>query len=401
MNATPHVVAEKVALGAVRIISTLGGLMFAYIDESGHTGKNSSDLSQPVFNYMAMVVNQDIDKVTSSTFNEIKKKHNISEIHGVELGDKIEDVSSDILGLLKLFSPKFGVAIVEKEFLVYAKLYDIIFDNVENKGARRHTYQIRMFRLLLLRKLISHVPSNIAHNFYINCLFASNENSAIAVLIETCENILTIAESIEDVRAKELIIDAFTWAKNNPKQLTTFQRTKDERWHHLPNIAGFLPIMDLISKSCRRRHGVKIIHDEQQQIINVIKRLHSMAADVKTPSIIDMKENGSFKLNNIKESDLIITNSKTSFGLQIVDLCLYILTHSELIVVNESKWPKANRLLKFVKANCTLFEITMKTFNEEVMGILNKLENYKYTNEDLDRGREFIQHMENEFKKTT
>ena len=83
---------------------------------------------------------------------------NMEEIPLDILSDKIEYISKDILQILQKISPHFFISIVDKEYLSYTKLFDTLFDNVENKGAMPHTYQFRPFRIMLLNNLCYITP---------------------------------------------------------------------------------------------------------------------------------------------------------------------------------------------------------------------------------------------------
>jgi hypothetical protein len=89
----------------------------------------------------------------------------------------------------------------------------------------------------------------------------------------------------------------------------------------------------------------KIIHDEQQQVKKVITEIHRIASDPKTSPKWDLRENGYYDLLKIKETDFEIKDSVNSFGLQIVDICLYVKTHQgfinghlEKLSKNSVKW---------------------------------------------------------------
>ena len=140
--------------------------MFAYIDESGHTGKNISNGEQPTFFYLGLVTKSNLDILLKKEIDLLKKDYNIEEIHGAELGNKIEDISMVLINILKRVSPNFFLSIVEKKYLAYAKLFDTLFDNIENPGARYHTYQFRPFRLLLMNNFCFITPPDVAYKFY-------------------------------------------------------------------------------------------------------------------------------------------------------------------------------------------------------------------------------------------
>lgn len=141
--------------------------MFVYIDEAGNTGKNNADEKQKWFYHMALASKYNLDFDTS--LNEIKKKHSIDELHGVENSGLIESISPSLLKLLRKNCVDFCITVIEKSFLAYSKLYDTLFDNIENIGARAQFYQLRSLRLMLLCDLIQVLPENVAQKFYMEC----------------------------------------------------------------------------------------------------------------------------------------------------------------------------------------------------------------------------------------
>lgn len=280
-------------------------------------------------------------------------------------------------------------------------MFDTLFDNVENKGARHHTYQFRPFRIMLLNNLCYMTPIEVAHNFYKNCLLGSNEEEAIAVLIETCDTILARLNLLKDDRSKEIISDAITWARDNPKEITSFNTRKIDRWRHLPHVVSFLPLMDMISRYSKKEKSpiLKIVHDEQQQIKKVITEIHSLASDKKLPALLSLRENGSYDLSNIKESIFEIKDSKNSIGLQIVDLCLYLLTHSEYVAKNRKKLPNSYAIIDFIRPRGEVFDFTMESFKSESANMYKKIMEHDYSEEELQKGKEIIDIIESNYRK--
>lgn len=374
--------------------------MFAYIDEAGNTGKNNADQMQPIFSYMTLASKTNLDLNLDNTIRNIFSKYNISELHGAEQSELIEFYASDVLKLLRKNSVSFCTSIVEKDFLSYAKLYDTIFDNVENKGARFQTYQIRPLRFFMLSNLCGITPIEVAHDFYENCLFANNEDQAIKVLINTCNSILGNISKLQDERSKEIIKDALTWAIENPKSITTFNTRKIDRWRHLPHIVGFLPMMSMLSIYSRKHKSKinKIIHDEQQQVKKVISEIHRIASDPKNANKWDLRENGSYELSEIKNTEFVIRDSTDSYGLQVVDICLYVIMHQDHILTYEYDFPNTKQLLDYIKDHNDPFLMTMDFFQLEAKLLYQKIMNTQLSKEDMDRGVKIVAEMERKHK---
>jgi len=374
--------------------------MFAFIDESGHTGKNISDVSQPNFFTLGIISKYNPDVLLKNDLALLSNNIGVKELHGAELGPKIESISYEVYCILKKISPKFFLAEVDKKYLAYTKLYDTIFDNVENIGARYHTYQIRPFRMLLLHNFIKLVPLDIAYNFYENCLFAKDEDEAIDVLKITCNKILDLIDDSLDSRSQQLISDPLIWAKNNPKEITTYNTRKTDRWKHLPNVVTFLPMLDMFSRHAKLMSSKvnKIIHDEQNQMKNIFIEIHKLVSNRTAPEKWDLRENGYFHLRNIKESTFEMKESISSPGLQLVDICLYLICHRDIILNNHSNNPGSAYLLMYIITNGSAFDFTLNGFIRESNELRKRIMEMPLTDEQLLRGQEITNELEKKWR---
>jgi len=374
--------------------------MFAFIDESGHTGKYISDTSQPNFFTLGLISKYNPDILLKNDLLLLNNRIGVKELHGAELGHKIESISYEIYNMLKKISPGFFLAEVDKKYLAYAKLYDTIFDNVENIGVRHHTYQIRPFRMLLLYKFIKLVPLDIAYNFYENCLFAKNEDEAINVLKMTCQNILDLIDDSLDSRSQQLISDPLIWAKNNPRNITTYNTRKIDRWQHLPNVVTFLPMINMFSRHAKSMNSKvnKIIHDEQNQMKKIFIEIHKVVSNKSSPNKWDLRENGYYHIGNIKESTFEMKESINSPGLQLVDICLYLICHKETILNNYHDNSDSANLLMYIITNGSAFDFTLNGFIRKTNELLKKIMEAPLTNEKLLKGQEIINELEDKWR---
>ena len=332
--------------------------MFAYIDEAGHTGKNLSDPIQKEFYTLGMVSKYNIDIMFKDQFDRLCHYLHVDELHAVEMGENIEAIAEFIILVFRKASPCFSLCIVEKEYLAIAKLFDTIFDSYENIGARSHVYNVRPLRLLLLGKLCFVTPIKTAIMFYEKCLFAQDQKEANDTLIEVCNEIIDNLSMLPDQRSKELIGDALNWAKSNPSAITTYNTRREDRWKHLPNIVTFLPMLDQIARIAKRKGANvnKIIHDEQQQMRNNFLKMHQLVSDRKRPDIWDMRDNGYYLLANLKDSVFEMKSSKSSPGIQIVDICLYVFTHRDYIDIHKAELPNSFLLLAYIAMHGSLYD---------------------------------------------
>ncbi|NCB03245.1 MAG: hypothetical protein EOM67_13990, partial [Spirochaetia bacterium] len=300
--------------------------MFVYINEIKDNEKNSKDIDQSIFHYMAITSTKNLDLDLDRLYRKILKENELLKIQSGENFNTIESLASDLLKILRSNSISCFYSIVEKDFLSYAKMYENLFDNFENKGTRSYTYQIRELRLFLISKLMEIVPVEVAHSFYEDCLCATSQEKAIEALKVSCDTILSNIHLTKDERAKQIISDALTWAKNNPAALTSYHTRKVDRWLNLPHVASFLPLMGLLSdySKLRKSRITKITYDDQDQVRKVLEEIDELSKEPAKRTAVDFQEDGAIDFSNIKHTSFETMSSSKSFGLQTVDMFLYI-----------------------------------------------------------------------------
>lgn len=347
--------------------------MFVYIDESGNTGKNLKDKEQPFFHYMALVSLNDLDTDFDGKFKKILDENSISELHGVENFNLVEAISSELLEILSLNSVAMFHFCLEKEFFAYIHLFNTIFDNFENKGARKEFYHNRIKRLMLLTCFMRIVPESIAFTFYEECLFSGSKDKANNILVDTCNEILKRLHMIEVEVFRIVILDALTWARDNPSKLTTFQKRPKDRLIYLPQFPSILPLMNMLSEySAKQNSSIQlIIHDEQNQIGKLFGRTHRVLSDPQNVNVFDLGADGMIKLEKIKNSSFKMSNSKNSYGIQIADFCLYICLHANKIEENKREFPNTIPLLEYLKSHTELYPLTKEDHSLELAGHLD------------------------------
>ena len=107
--------------------------LFAYVDESGNTGKNIFDSAQPDFFTAALVSQGDFDRHWGPRVRAVAKRIGATAIHANELGlGRLESVADDLLDILVDSRAHFFVSRVEKRYLLATKMFDVLFDSGEN-----------------------------------------------------------------------------------------------------------------------------------------------------------------------------------------------------------------------------------------------------------------------------
>lgn len=372
--------------------------MFVFIDESGNSGQNMADKDSPFFYHLALLSKYNIDLDLNGRIKKLLKSHSLNELHGAKISNLLDELSPTILQELKDNNASFYYAEVEKSYLAYAKLYDTLFDNEENLGARWSAYQLRPLRLMLLCNFIGIVDEAVVVDFYNNCLIASSQQQANDYLKRTCKLILSETYKLKDSRTKQIIEDTINGAKFFSSDITMFEKSKQDRWRHLPHIVSFLPMLNAISVYSRKHNSKvqRIIHDEQEQVQHVITEMHSIAAQAGARGVVwDLRENGSLDFKRIPEKSFEMKDSTKSYGIQITDVCLYILTHGEPDSFCE---PHKYELYNYINKHLIdrfIFSKRMLYFEASLW--YNKIMNTNLSQDQIEFGKNFVKKMDDDF----
>lgn len=371
--------------------------MFVFIDESGNSGQNMADKDSPFFYHLALLSKYNIDLDLNGRIKKLLKSHSLDELHGAEISNLLDELSPTILQELKDNNASFYYAEVEKSYLAYAKLYDTLFDNEENLGARWSAYQLRPLRLMLLCNFIGIVDEAVAIDFYKNCLIARSRQQANDYLIRTCKLILSETYRLKDFRTKQIIEDALNGAKNFSSDITMFEKSKQDRWRHLPHIVSFLPMLNAISVYSRKHNSKvqRIIHDEQEQVQHVTE-MYSIADQAGARGVVwDLRENGSLDFKRIPEKSFEMKDSENSYGIQLTDIFLYLITHGEPDSFFE---PHKYELYKYIYDHLIdKFIFSKQMLFSEASFWYNKIMNTNLSQEQIEFGKNFVKKMDDDF----
>lgn len=375
--------------------------MYAFIDESGHTGVNLKDEVQPIFYYLAIASKYNIAILARDRISKLCKDMGIERIHASELGKKNELLAGQILSIIKQYSPHFIIAEIEKRFLALTMMFDTIFDSGENLGARNHVYSYRALRLLLLYNFSKIVDDNLAYDFYDNCLFAKTQIQANEKLTKICEELLGRLNNQFDSRTIELISDTLKWAKNNPEDITTYNATNEQRWRHLPNVVAFVPTLQFLA-SIAKKHKTsirKIYHDEQIQMKKILIEAHNFNSNKNFPDSLKFLDNTEMLFKQLKGSEFEITTSKNNAGLQLVDFILYNWKKKDYIIENKNENLNSLELLEYYHSRAEYFEFSYKYLELECASTVKRIQELPLTDEQLNRGKELIKSLESKYHK--
>ncbi|WP_216075443.1 DUF3800 domain-containing protein [Acinetobacter indicus] len=192
--------------------------MFFYVDESGHTGNNLFDITQPYLYYGVIGSTVNLDILAKEEISKIRKIFDVDRLHAAELGEyKLIDLVADFKKLSKKFSLTFDFYRVKKDDYPVICFFDQVFDQGINPAMTWSGYWTPL-RYVLLAKL-NFLFSRELKKLAWEARLCSRDKEADTKVIYICEQLITRLGRLDDSRSRELFLDVLVWAKNNVRQL--------------------------------------------------------------------------------------------------------------------------------------------------------------------------------------
>ena len=337
--------------------------MFAYVDESGNTGKNIFDAEQPDFFTGALITKTNFDVLHSKRIQRIALRAGVPALHAAEVGmGPIEYAADDIFRLLKKIDARFCISRVEKRYLLATKLYDVFFDSGENPAASWSDYNIKPLRLLMCLRVATLITDEIAHDFW-DMLLARNERRAREKILGICEDLLAQVPILPDRRSREIVSETLAWSRNHPEALDIFIAGRQAKNGHMPNMVAFDNLLSgLENYSKRWKHPLrKIVHDQQSQFESSLAEWHAMFSNASDEPI--QRPGETIVIQKTAGSTFEVSTSDNSAGIQIADLILWLFRQR---FYGKHLSEKSSRLLSYVFKKCYYSDFSFDAVGQQV-----------------------------------
>lgn len=298
--------------------------MYAFVDETGNTGANIFDESQPNFYTGALITKSNFDVVWGSALRSLCRDCGIEAIHASVLGlGPIEMIAPGILPILKKADARFFMSRVEKRYLLATKIFDTFFDSGENPAVSWMTYNVRFLRLVLCFKVASITTDEIARKFW-DMLMAKKETAARAMIPGICDALLARAPLLPDQRSRDIVIQTLDWSRTHPEALDIFIPGRQAKNGHMPNMVAFVNLLDGLEHMTKRwkRPLRKIVHDRQSQFEGTLEEWHRMYSNASDEPL--QRPGETIVLQKVKGSKFEVSASDASPGIQIADVTLWL-----------------------------------------------------------------------------
>lgn len=355
--------------------------MHAYIDESGNTGFNLFDPAQPFFQNVAMSSLVDFDEVFQNRVQKLADRIGVAHLHGNELGvDGVEQVAADIAELIEFSQVKFYFAAVNKRDVAAIKSYDAIFDPGENPAAPIFSYGIRSLKFVLLFKFLHLLDEEDIRLFWdamtSNPSPAAEEKATLAI-----ENALQRIDSLPDARSRQLVGDTLSWAREYIGTFSIWTPSKKLRYGHLPNLFTFPRLVASISETAKRwdSRTEKIIHDQQSQFGQTLREWQALFERAEPERIFHLGDTP-IQFGDIRDSQFEMRDSRTSAGLQVVDIVLWTFART---VSEKPLGPVAKDLFNFCFSPDDFYLMSLRTIEAEAEDALLSARTRTFTEDQL------------------
>lgn len=175
--------------------------MFAYIDESGNSGKNLFDPAQPVFMTAALMTRRNFDLFHEKKFRELASRFGKTALHANELGvGRLEEIAGDLLQPILDEKARFFISSIDKTYLATSKLVDTLFDSFENKAVPWSAYNLRILRIMLVFKMGYILTDEVMFEFW-DALMQKKEARTYELFVSSLTKLRNNVPQLPDARS--------------------------------------------------------------------------------------------------------------------------------------------------------------------------------------------------------
>ena len=265
-----------------------------------------------------------------------------------------------------------------------SKLFDLAFDSGANPGMPTHAYGVQQLRQLNLMHFAQMLQEADLREFW--DLFAKQDPVRFGALLG--DFLKRVPETPYDQRTKQIFTDVLTWGADHPDEILDHFGEGDS-----PNFVAFCSLFGQLH-TIHNETGDTIgsfVHDEQNQFVPMFVKGWDLLSKFEGKNhpmamISDWKKIESF------DCELLEKSSTDSFGLQILDVCMWLLRR----VLDNDNEPGGNcrTLFECLVERSMISRFDFKTLVRSVEVGAQYVDGLTLTEEQLDRGKEILKEFE-------
>lgn len=299
--------------------------MHFYVDESGQTGLNLFDESQPFLYYGVLRSKLNLDVLAEKDLKPLRSRLGVDRLHAAELGNgRLVEIVDDLNKIKKKYNLGFDFYRVAKADHALISFFDQVFDQGMNPAVPWNAYWTPLRYVLLIKVAYLFDEDTLKKSW--NARISANGKKANEPLIEVCETILSRVSDIPDTRSREILADSLSWAIDNVEAISYNVGTKRDSLQISPNLVGFQSVMHGIASRLEKAKckAKKVVVDRQSQfnaaqewIANFYHETREMLWTMG-PGLPEMN------LTHMPTIPISCTAGTDSAGLELVDIYIWV-----------------------------------------------------------------------------
>lgn len=315
--------------------------MFFYVDESGNSGRNLFDQTQPILSYGVLSSHTSLDLLGTREHASIRRKIGADRIHANELKyDGLRKIADDLVALQLRFGLRFDYYFIDKVAFAAVAFHSAVFDAGLNDAVPWSWYWTPL-RFPVVAALSEVMNEELLRESWDLCQLprkrVEEEVPRIVKLLESVRDRVADEERM-GTRLKEIILDGLRYAINFPTKMDFGIFDKKAL---TPNAVGFQFVLTTIAKRLKasRRKALGIIVDHQSEFNSAQMRtfeFHSGVSKAMNETLSEkeaylahpfhegVREDSRALLSHFPDKAFTVSRSEHSLGLQIADVFLWL-----------------------------------------------------------------------------
>lgn len=332
----------------------------AFTDESGNTGDNLFDPSQPFFWTGTILMTKQAASAVEESVPRWALTTGVQELHGNELGfRRLDPIANEVHTFLQEYDCKLIFSRVEKYHLAATKFADQVLDSGINEAVSPYDYYSRSSRLGLTH--------TIAQNLELQERRAFWDAYGIGDAVRFRKVVSSVLRNLKrefPSRKTTTLIKALSWAKEHPEIFVEPTRSLKDS----PNVVALTLLLQTVHKICRE-NGTRVkdfIHDQQQEFAGPLMQMYDLGKRFA------FSEDPVHRIPTMVEVDTLdcpikLADSKETPALQLVDIVLWL---TKKYVDYRAQFPEncCEDLLGHIISDSSVMEISWSQLCREVEG---------------------------------
>lgn len=297
--------------------------MFAYTDETGHSGRNIFDENE-VFCLGSILSVRDITKDLEEVIRPFIADREVKRLHANQWQEhELVPLAHNLVDALDVGNQWiFNIMQLHKPYIAPTKFVDLIFDPGENRAVPGGWYWDEMHRHILCLLVDDAMPTGLAKDFW--DAYLKDDIGRIILMLDAIQEFVVEGSYPDPI--KRVFVAAFNFARKNPDAFTMISTQKRKGYQaHSPNLVAFTQLFQAIHEFASNYDSPPqtLLHDKQDEFRSELVNSYNTFGSVMLHDAGDGKWPEA-SLVDYSLAKLEIVSSAENMGLQATDLLLWI-----------------------------------------------------------------------------